>query len=504
MAEQSSMVARHAPGNRRKRMKKIINLTIGCAFTLLAGVSAASAFVQYPYDIDNEPRCWDPAIPLAQLNPLCGGLHSRGPEDVDWNNDGIYDTAPLSSIPLAFGTYVTTPRPAAKYTHLGAGDGFSKMADGSDMYIFSFSDLTNVPATPFPPLNIDTMSEGSFKANMSAPTLDITEGQKFFLTLTNVGMVLRPDLFDPHTVHFHGYPNAASVFDGEPMASFGIRMMQDLTYYYEPYGPVFQVFTGTAPVVPSGCIDPGSAGTYMYHCHVEATEHMEMGMLGNNVIRPAQDGSSVTNVSDGRIYSRFAYNDCLSSTDPLCGSTGYDVEKLVQFTAFDPVFHQADLDAQPPPFAIIAAKYFAFNGRGYPDTLSVTPILNQNDPPYPAQKIDSIITASSGQTILLRLSNLAIKEFATIEAPGLTFNVIGMCARQLRNPGPDGIYGTADDQDLSYNANSVMVGPGETYDVIIRTTGVPAGTYHLFSRNLDQLNNNRIDRGGAMTEIRIN
>jgi Multicopper oxidase len=382
-------------------------------------------------------------------------------------------------------------KPTAVHMHLSASDGMAKMADGTDMYIFSFSNLTGIA-------DADIMS-ASFHADLSAPTIDVSEGQTFYLTLSNIGMVLRPDLFDPHTVHFHGYPNAASVFDGEPMASFGIRMMQELTYFYQPYGPVYQI-----PSSSSECIDPGSAGTYMYHCHIEATEHMEMGMLGNTIIRPIQDGLPKTYPGDSIVkppYTKFAYNDCLSATDPLCGSTGYDVEKAIQFTSFDPNFHQADMDAQPPPFSTIKPVYFVLNGRGYPDTVSPTPITNSEG--YAAQKLDAKITATVGQTILLRLSNLSVKDFINIEAPGLTFNVIGMCARQLRNPGPDGFYGTADDQDLSYVANSVMLGGGESYDVIIRTAGVPAGTYYLVSRNLDQLNNNGVERGGAMTEITL-
>ncbi len=455
-------------------MKRIRNLTIGCAFTLFASASAASAFVQYPYDIDNTPKCW---TDWAVLGPaVCPSGQERGAEDIDWNNDGIFDAPPL----------LPSGKPSATYMHLSAGDGMAKMADGSDMYIFSFSNLTDIRAA-------DTMAAGSFHAEISAPTIDVNEGQAFYLTLSNVGMVLRPDLFDPHTVHFHGYPNAASVFDGEPMASFGIRMMQDVTYFYQPYGPVYQP--------TSECVDPGSAGTYMYHCHVEATEHMEMGMLGNSIIRPSQDGLSKIYSGDGKTYTKFAYNDCLSASDPLCGSTGYDVEKAIQFTAFDPVFHQADLDAQPPPFSTITPVYFLLNGRSYPDTVS--PVAITNSEGFAAQKLDAKITAISGQTILLRLSNLSVKDFITIEAPGLTFNVVAMCARQLRNPGPDGFYGTADDQDLSYTANSVMIGAGESFDVIIRTAGVPAGTYYLTSRNLDQLNNNGIERGGAMTEITI-
>lgn len=485
-----SRTARQASGNRRKQMNRIKNITVSCAFTLLASATAASAYVQYPYDIDNFPQCWTHP---TDSNLCPSGIAGRGAEDVDWNNNGVFD-APL---PLANG------KPGATFMNLAASDGMAKMTDSNDpMYIFSFSNLTNIKAA-------DQMRVGTFHAEISAPTIDVSEGQAFYLTLSNIGMVIRPDLFDPHTVHFHGYPNAASVFDGEPMASFGIRMMQDLTYFYQPYGPVY--------LPTSQCVDPGSAGTYMYHCHIEATEHMEMGMLGSSIIRPSQDGSSRSFA--GKTYTKFAYNDCLSASDPLCGSTGYDVEKALQFTSFDPVFHQADFDAQPPPFSTITPVYFLLNGRSYPDTVKETsapaltadgyqvvsaePVLNSEG--YAAQKLDARITATVGNTILLRLSNLSVKDFLTIEAPGLTFNVIAMCARQLRNPGPDGFYGTIDDQDLSYDANSVMIGPGESFDVLIRTTSAtPAGTYYLMSRNLDQLNNNGTERGGAMTEIIIN
>ena len=107
-------------------------------------------------------------------------------------------------------------------------------------------------------------------ANFAAPTIALNEG-RLYLSLTNVGMTMRPDLFDPHTVHFHGYGNASTIFDGEPMASTSISMGNTLTYYYNINEP----------------------GTYMYHCHVEATEHMQMGMLGNLYVHPAQDGTAV-------------------------------------------------------------------------------------------------------------------------------------------------------------------------------------------------------------------
>ena len=96
------------------------------------------------------------------------------------------------------------------------------------------------------------------------------EGQKVYLDLSNVGMLMRPDLFDPHTVHFHGFPQAASIFDGEPMASVSINMGGTLRYFYNIVEP----------------------GTYLYHCHVEATEHMEMGMIGNLWVVPKQNNAA--------------------------------------------------------------------------------------------------------------------------------------------------------------------------------------------------------------------
>src|SRR5271169_920551 len=58
------------------------------------------------------------------------------------------------------------------------------------------------------------MDVGVMNGNIPAPLAAFDEDDEFFLTLTNVGMIMRPDLFEQHTVHFHGYPNASSFYDG--------------------------------------------------------------------------------------------------------------------------------------------------------------------------------------------------------------------------------------------------------------------------------------------------
>lgn len=343
--------------------------------------------------------------------------------------------------------------------HLTAGDGFAKMADGSDIYIFGFSDVTGLPAD-------QVMNAGMLAANFSAPTITVREGQELYLTLTNVGMAMRPDLFDPHTVHYHGFPNASSVFDGEPMASISVNMGASLTYYYNIVEP----------------------GTYMYHCHVEATEHMQMGMLGNLFVTPSQDGTTING------FSKFAYND----TD---GSTGYDIAYPIQIVAFDPVFHEADLIIQPLPFASMFDSYGMLNGRGYPDTINTSVIFNKDG--MPSQQMNALITATKGQKILLRVSSLSTVDFNTLISPSIPMKVVGRGARIARGPDPDGA-GPLQGKNLYYTTNSLTLGGGESVDVILDTSVVPAGTYFLYSSNLHNLSNDSEDFGGMMTEIVVN
>ena len=376
--------------------------------------------------------------------------------------------------------------PAIKCIHLVAGDGMATMADdmdfdgdgvaGKKQYIFSFANVP-LPGVDGAPTEASgdypgwVMQTGMLAANAPAPTISVDEDDELFLSLTNVGMTMRPDLFDPHTVHWHGFPEAASIFDGVPDSSVSINMGATLTYYY----------------------NVKDAGTYMYHCHVEATEHMQMGMLGNLFVRPRQnklDNGTVLGAHTHSTGDTYAYNDG-------DGSTIYDVEVPIQMGSFDPDFHDASLNVQPLPFSGMRDRYFLLNGRGYPDTVNAT-VLSTTDPlgkVQPSQPVDSLIEATPGQRILLRISNLNITEFYTLGS-NLPMEVVALDARLLR----DGA-----DNDMYYTTNSLTLGGGQSADVIIDTTDLAAGsTYFLYSTNLDRLANDAENFGGMMTEIRIN
>jgi len=367
--------------------------------------------------------------------------------------------------------------PNIQCMHLSGGDGFATMADGRLQYIFSFADLTGTPA-------VDAMEYGTLRAAWPAPTIMVDEGKQFYLTLTNVGMVIRPDLFDPHTVHFHGFPQSSTVFDGLPESGLSINMGASLTYFYELHDP----------------------GTYMYHCHVEATEHMQMGMLGNLYVKAAQNNLPAQIFpSNGFVHTpwdedtqtgnRYAYNDG-------DGSTAYDKEYPIQLGSFDPEFHDASLFVQPLPFAMMFDTYPMINGRGYPDTINPDPLPGPAENGFiESQPMSSLIEATAGQRVLLRLSNLNITDVHTLSSPSIPMEVVGIDAKQLL--ADDGIT------KLYYNTNSVTMGGGMSADVILDTTGVPAGEYYLYAANLQYLANNdeaRADQeyGGMMTKIVIN
>jgi FtsP/CotA-like multicopper oxidase with cupredoxin domain len=424
------------------------------------------------------PCNFDPHDPAASTDPGC-----QDPEAADF-----FDTCKVLLDPVTGQPSGATVDPNVVCRSITCGDGHVTMADGNDIYIFGFADATNVPESQIMTRGNPVPSGATFPlggANFSAPTFFAREGQALYLTLTNSGMRERPDLFDPHTVHYHGFPNAASVFDGEPMASLAIGLGESLTYFYSNQ----------------------YAGTYMWHCHVEAAEHMQMGMLGNLYILPAQDATcAAATATDGPAY---CFKDAGRTTkwagfafDDGDASTAYDVMYFLQETAFDPVFHHADNTYQKIPFADMNDTYTMLNGRGYPDTVNPQKLQNGNgNPSQPIPAIAMTIdqtgqsvpaTIRAGERVLVRLSSLSTVDFYTVTVLGIPMRIVGQGAQPLR--GPTGV-------NTAYTTGSVTLGGGEAVDVILDTTGVQPGTYFLYTTNLNFLSNNTEDFGGMMTEI---
>jgi FtsP/CotA-like multicopper oxidase with cupredoxin domain len=356
------------------------------------------------------------------------------------------------------------------------------------------------------------MDIGVMNGNIPAPTMAIDEDDEYFLTLTNVGMIMRPDLFEQHTVHFHGYPNASSFYDGVPDASVAINIGGSFTYYY------------LAP----------DAGTYFFHCHISPPEHLQMGMVGQIYVRPRQDRVPIGT----DLYTSLGWQQadlrtaCNPKADILCsnplppsdngqmqqvdkftgqpqmyayndgdGSTAYDVEYPVQIHGFDPNFHFVGMTFNPEGFADMKDKYFLLNGRSYPDTVTPGPLTTQSvdGSSHFSQPLPAIINIPAGGKALLRISDLDVTEFQTLASLGIPMEVIAINAKLLRDQEGHNMY---------YNTNSITLGGGESLDVILDASDAnkyPAGSvFYLYTPNLDHLANDAENFGGLMTEVHIN
>ncbi len=407
------------------------------------------------------------AAVFVGISPAGAGvLYQCPPDEIanGGNGNGIVDGPEL----IAY--------PGVACLHSAAGDGFVMMADRRDpIYMFSYHDITTDDAPGFDPYNADDLIvAGTLAAELPAPTIVRKEGDELYWTLTNVGMQIRPDLFDPHTIHYHGFPHASTIFDGVPDVSVSINQLASLTYYFKETRP----------------------GTYIYHCHVEATEHMQMGMYGSIWVQPAQNGTPFEYPSgSGKVYTTFAYNDG-------DGSTGYtaDKEYPFQISALDSVFHDASLYVQPLPFALMDDDYGLINGRGYPDTTldnaafyaSTGPIADNLG--QESQNVDSIIEVTQGDVAYLHVSNLSVIRCYTLASLGIPMRVVGKDIGELKS---------ASGEKLHYYTSSVEVCGGDTWDILLETADVDPGTYFLYTTNLNYLSNGPEDFGGIMTEVTV-
>ncbi len=354
-------------------------------------------------------------------------------------------------------------------------------------YIFGFRNVSG--------LTDAQKNDQKNKAQHNAPLFwvnqfDPNNPVDFRMQLTNLGLALRPDLFDAHTIHWHGFRNVIPFFDGEPSGSVSVPTGRNFTYIYRPR----------------------EEGTYMFHCHVEDVEHVHMGMTGLVFVRPLQNGNTTLYPS-----GKFAYNDGN-------GTTGYDREFAMFLSEVWAESHWADAHIQLPEWSDYKADFALLNGRVYPDTLAPNSPINaaqsvhalavETDAngdlvPNPGyehlqyQPHSSLITCQPGERVLLRFANLGFKESA-ITLAGIQMRVIGRDATLLR--GRDGT-------PTSYETDTIAISAGESYDVVFTappfsggsgSSGLGYDSYLLYNRAYTRSNNLAAGGfGGQTTEVHV-
>ena len=316
---------------------------------------------------------------------------------------------------------------------------------GRSCYTFGFRDVTSIPD------NLVINERG--RAQISAPMIFMNENDDVRIKLSNLGEIIRPDLLDGHTVHWHGFRDAIPFFDGVPEMSVSTPVGRNFTYYYKPR----------------------NAGTYMYHCHFEDVEHVSAGMTGVIFVRPAG-------------HPTWAYNDA---------STAFDRQFVMFMSEIGTQSRYEVAHIQQPDWSEYNPDAWMLNGRCYPDTLAPNHnVMTEPDSnPLKFQPISSLVKCNSGDKVLLRFVNLGYQQQA-MKLAGIQMKVIAKDAVLLR--GRDGT-------DQSYLTNTVYLGPGESVDALFTAPAVTSQkTFLIYNRNFARLHNPGLPGlGGQMTEVRV-
>lgn len=315
-------------------------------------------------------------------------------------------------------------------------------------------------------------------ASIPSPILWAEQGDRLYITLINLGMPIS-QLGDPHTIHLHG-AHVATQLDGFPETSFSVPMWMGpceippiATYYFMPEHP----------------------GTYMYHCHVEASEHVQMGMYGALVIYPSvkslEDASITMDHCGHWLYKgivqhqipryashrQFAYNNI---------QTFYDKEYVMLLSDLDLKWHQTVQTTLETGISFNASNFkpdfWLVNGRAFPDTLLPHPQTppEGSDPNVTQINYESYVHVKTDQKFLLRMINMG---YAVVpwHIHGWHFTVIGKdahispfisIAQKLDELSMDMKCGSMEDMmsmnhDMMNMGFTETIGSGETHDLLL-------------------------------------
>lgn len=144
------------------------------------------------------------------------------------------------------------------YTKLivGRNYGIHHFHDGDSTRIFGFAETL------------------AAEIEIPGPTIYINEGDSVLIDFWNMSQGA------PHTIHLHGL-DVNQENDGVPDLSFEVGHQEHGYYRFKAPHP----------------------GTYIYHCHVVSTIHVQAGMYGVIVVRPS-DGNANLTWTGGETYNR--------------------------------------------------------------------------------------------------------------------------------------------------------------------------------------------------------
>jgi FtsP/CotA-like multicopper oxidase with cupredoxin domain len=186
----------------------------------------------------------------------------------------------------------------------------------------------------------------------------------------------------------------------------------------------------------------GRPGTFLYESGTNPLKQVNMGLFGALIVRP----------SDG---ANFAYNDASTQFNP-------EAEFLMLLSEIDPMLHSAVEQGVPYNTADYHERYWMINGRSFPDTMADNGATWLPNQPYGAliyiHPFNDVVgdPAYNPYPALVRYLNAGTED-TDYHPHGNHQRVIAQDANLL--------IGAAN-QDNSYEKFAVLVGPGQTWDML--------------------------------------
>jgi Multicopper oxidase len=292
---------------------------------------------------------------------------------------------------------VCTPGTVSGTTHtfnLVAKTGYIDTPDGNSVFMWSYA-------------NADAPDNGQFQS--PGPVLCVTQGETVVVNLTN-------NLPEPSSVVFPGQDAAVTATGGAP----GLLTTEAAA----SNGTVSYRFTA------------GSPGTYLYESGSDIAKQLEMGLYGALIVRPS-------------VNPAFAY-DATTAFDP-------SREYLLLLSEIDPDLHHAVETGGAYDVNARRDRYFAVNGREFPDT-----IQDNGSGLLPHQPYGALVrvqpTTPTSRPVLVRMINVGALNHP-FHPHGNHTSLIAQDGRMLLAPGG---------ASAATEHFGETIGAGQTEDFLLR------------------------------------
>ncbi len=211
-----------------------------------------------------------------------------------------------------------------------------------------------------------------------APVIRVEQGDQVTLILEN-------NHYLPHTIHLHGIDHPFSADHGMPHTADAAHGDHAAMGAGMGVGTDGVAETSEMPALPGNAqvyrFRPRVAGTFFYHCHVQANVHLMMGMQGMFVVEEARPNNPVQtlNIAGGQVRdSSVAVRERYDREYDL---HYFDLFKNLSRTVQDHVDTRLRLRAQHRDWNITedSPNYFLLNGRSFPYTLQESLVVVKAD-----------------------------------------------------------------------------------------------------------------------------